>query len=115
MSLISDSHEWMTFSLGPRTNNHLEGWHNSLRKAIGAAHPNVYTFIAAIKKQQQVFSLKLLQLQTNGVVSVQKSTYARVEQKLARAVDDYSSELLTVKGFLDNAGRIIRIGIPNNH
>jgi hypothetical protein len=24
---------------GPRTNNHLEGWHNKLKKRFGIAHP----------------------------------------------------------------------------
>lgn len=99
--------------LGPRTNNHLEGWHCYLRKAIGAAHPNILHFIKAIKKQEKQFELKLLQLNSNGVVTVQRGLYVAIEKKLANAMADYRAEELTVKGLLDNAGRAIRLSIPN--
>ena len=26
----------------PRTNNHVEGWHNKLKRVVRKAHPNVY-------------------------------------------------------------------------
>ena len=94
---------------GPRTNNHLEGWHGSLRRAVGIAHPNVYAFTEAIKKQQKIFELKLLQLSSNGVVSQPKTQYARMEKALARAIDDYCDEEITITGFLDIAGRAIHL------
>ena len=27
---------------GPRTNNHLEGWHSRMKRISGKAHPNLY-------------------------------------------------------------------------
>ncbi|MBM5152103.1 hypothetical protein J7907_24405 [Vibrio parahaemolyticus] len=27
---------------GPRTTNHLEGWHNKIKKKVRHAHPNIY-------------------------------------------------------------------------
>ena len=98
---------------GPRTNNHLEGWHSFLNRSVGVAHPNVFRFIDAIKKQQKMFELKLIQISTNGIVTVQKSTYARMEKKLTSALDDYNAEEITVKGLLDNAGRLIKLGSPS--
>jgi len=60
-----------------------------------------------------MFELKLIQISTNGIVTVQKSTYARMEKKLTSALDDYNAEEITVKGLLDNAGRLIKLGSPS--
>ena len=35
-----------------KTNNHLEGWHNRLKRLVGKAHPNVYEFVEVIQKEQ---------------------------------------------------------------
>ena len=52
---------WNRFNiLGPRTNNHIEGWHSSLNKKIGSAHPNIFKFIDIIKKEQVRNELKVL-------------------------------------------------------
>ncbi|KAJ8299236.1 LOW QUALITY PROTEIN: hypothetical protein KUTeg_023296 [Tegillarca granosa] len=30
---------------GPRTTNHLEGWHNKLKKQVRCAHPNIFNLL----------------------------------------------------------------------
>ena len=35
---------WNIFSVeGPHTNNHVEGWHNKMKKITGKPHLNIYT------------------------------------------------------------------------
>ncbi|XP_046545931.1 uncharacterized protein LOC124256049 [Haliotis rubra] len=35
---------------GPRSNNHLEGFHSGLKKRIPRSHPNIYQFVEELKK-----------------------------------------------------------------
>ena len=37
---------------GPHTNNHVEGWHNRLKKMAQKAHPYLFEFIEVIQKEQ---------------------------------------------------------------
>ena len=30
---------------GPKTNNHVEGWHNKINRAAGKAHPNIFELV----------------------------------------------------------------------
>ena len=35
-------HQWNYFNYsGPRTNNHVEGWHSRLKRIVGKPHPNI--------------------------------------------------------------------------
>ncbi len=49
-----------------RTNNHLEGWHNRLKRVIGKAHPNVYEFVEVIQKEQTATEVFLTQLEAGA-------------------------------------------------
>ena len=44
---------WYCFDWdGPRTNNHVEGWHNKLNSFLGKRHPNIYQLMEFIKNEQ---------------------------------------------------------------
>ncbi|XP_069058743.1 uncharacterized protein [Pleurodeles waltl] len=47
---------------GAKTNNAIEGWHNSFNKAIGKRHPNLYDFMEILKKEQSYQEMRLAQL-----------------------------------------------------
>ena len=34
---------------GPKTNNHVEGWHNKINRAAGKAHPNIFELVELFK------------------------------------------------------------------
>ncbi len=38
---------------GLRTNNHIEGWHSKLNRAIGRQHPNIFVLIELLKDEQR--------------------------------------------------------------
>ena len=41
--IVFKSEMWNVLEFdGPRTNNHLEGWHNRLNSFSGRRHPNIY-------------------------------------------------------------------------
>lgn len=58
-----------TIVTGPRTNNHLEGYHSGLKKSLKAAHPNIFCFIDKIKKEQKKNEVKLGQALSGVQVS----------------------------------------------
>uniref|UniRef100_A0A6P7GX96 Uncharacterized protein LOC114343419 n=1 Tax=Diabrotica virgifera virgifera TaxID=50390 RepID=A0A6P7GX96_DIAVI len=45
----------------PRTNNAVEGWHNSFSSILNAAHPNLWKFITGLKKEESLNRLKVEQ------------------------------------------------------
>ncbi|CAN8005385.1 unnamed protein product, partial [Ixodes hexagonus] len=54
---------------GARTNNLKEAWHRSelkINNAIGKAHPNVYTFVEHIKRDEATSRVTLLQVSNGG-------------------------------------------------
>ncbi|XP_048248931.1 uncharacterized protein LOC125378115 [Haliotis rufescens] len=52
-----DRNMWNHFdTLGPRTTNHVEGWHARINK-MTTNHPNIFRFITLIKSEQSMTSL----------------------------------------------------------
>lgn len=51
---------------GPRTNNHLEGWHNNLKKRVKITHPLIYAIVKEFKKEQTANEAKMLQYAAGG-------------------------------------------------
>jgi hypothetical protein len=49
-----------------RTNNHLEGWHNKLKKRVGVAHPTIYKMSDEFKKEQAANEVKIEQYSDGG-------------------------------------------------
>ena len=44
--------QWNYYKVdGPRTNNHIEGWHSRLKRVIGKAHPNIYELVEVVKEE----------------------------------------------------------------
>ena len=42
----------------PRTNNHLEGWHNGFNTLVNCSHPNIYSFLNCLKDEQSLVDFK---------------------------------------------------------
>ena len=47
---------------GPRTNNHVEGWHKKLNVAAGKTHPNVFEIVEVFQQEQAMTEVTLQQL-----------------------------------------------------
>ncbi|XP_060872634.1 uncharacterized protein LOC132946603 [Metopolophium dirhodum] len=46
----------------PKTNNSVEGWHNSFNSTLNALHPSIWKFIEALKKEEKLNRLKMHKL-----------------------------------------------------
>ena len=57
-------HQW-NFE-GPRTNNHVEGWHSRLKKVVGKPHPNIYEIIDVFKREEVSTKVKMYMLEAGA-------------------------------------------------
>lgn len=119
---------WSRYDIqGPRTNNHVEGWHSGLNKSVANAHPDIYKFIALIKKEQKKNELKvsfskcsncsyqkyqLLQVETGGKVAHVSKKYRDMEAKVQAAILSYSGreDENAVVDFLDEVSGFLHLG-----
>lgn len=73
----------------PRTNNAVEGWHRGFASLLAAKTPTIWKLIDALKNQQNLNTLKILQL-IGGVRPVQASAkYKRVADAIKTVVGEY--------------------------
>ena len=66
---------------GPRTNNHVEGWHNKINKIGGKSHPNIYEVVELFKTEQAATEVTLWQLEPGGTFTGTRKAYRRKELK----------------------------------
>jgi hypothetical protein len=56
----------------PRTNNNIEGWHRGFQSLIGSCHPNIWTFLGKLKRQQSLHHIQLTQILAGDVIPQRK-------------------------------------------
>ena len=95
---------------GPRTNNHLEIWHNKLKKRVGVAHPTIYKLIDKFKKAQAVNEVKIEQYSNDGHKCKRAKKYHEIDTRLATL----KTELTTgAKTFIEDgnaASYLLKLG-----
>ena len=78
---------WNHFnSTGPRTNNHVEGWHGRMNK-VGHPHPNLFYFIDILKKEQCHTEIVIRQLLQGGKQPPKKKKYRNIDYQLRTEKD----------------------------
>lgn len=76
----------------PRTNNSLEGWHNSLQANVTACHPNIWTFIDVLRKQQSLSQLSITQLLAGQERPKKRRKYQDSSNRLKNLVSNFNDE-----------------------
>lgn len=74
-----------------RTINHLEGWHNRFNAALTSLHPNIWRFIAAVKKQQADNEAEMERLLAGGEPQPQRREYRQLNTRLYNLVHGYQA------------------------
>ena len=75
--------QWNYFDFeGPRTNNHVEGWHSRLKKVVGKAHPNVYEIIEVFQNEEATVRMKLLNFETGAAQAPRRRKVRDMERRL---------------------------------
>ena len=63
-----------------RANNHIEGWHSKLKKAVGKAHPNVYEIVEIFKREQGVTEITISQLAEPFLLEEGRSLQTKIKE-----------------------------------
>ena len=72
----------------PRTNNNVEGWHNSFASMVSASRVNIYRFIEALKEDYVLTSKKFDNV-AQGVGSTSKKKYKDASLRLKSLAEKY--------------------------
>lgn len=107
----SDRHLWNHFTHdGPRTTNHLEGWHSKIKKQIQTAHPNIYSFINHIKQIQAVNEVNIIQIAAGGLPARKRRKYRNIDNRLQQLKQRLRNNEMTVVQYADAASHLIHLG-----
>ena len=75
----------------PRTNNHVEAYHRHLQAAILAFHPNIWTFLQVLKKEEALRRVEMIQMEAGEVPPPQKLRYRECNIRIKTIVKDYTN------------------------
>ncbi|RWS21302.1 uncharacterized protein B4U80_04779, partial [Leptotrombidium deliense] len=93
---------WNHFeTIGPRTTNHLEGWHYALNKAIGHNSPTLYRTIQELQNQQQKFEIDSMLQRDGKVVRMQRKEYRELERRLILIKAKLTATEITLIEYID--------------
>ncbi|CAK9292349.1 unnamed protein product [Gordionus sp. m RMFG-2023] len=98
---------------GPRTNNHLEGFHHALKRKTSSAHPNVYVLKKILIENQNSNDIKLLQIHNGSIVRRANLTYERLNHKIDNLTSMYDRVILNLFSFLDNISFLVNFQSNN--
>lgn len=73
---------WNLYSTeGPRMTNHLEGWHNKLKKLVKSPHPNILNMIKLLQHEEAIHLYTLLQYWAGGKLVPRKRKYREIDSR----------------------------------
>ena len=101
---------WNFFEVdGPRTNNHVEGWHAKMNRLAGKSHPNIFEVVELFKTEQATTEVTLQQLAAGGQPVVRRKQYRLKDQRIKRikekqlagdySLDEYITSISKWMGF----------------
>lgn len=105
-----DRDEWNHFTNeGPRTNNHLEGWHSKLKKLVRHAHPNIFQLIEILKNTQANTEANDIQVSSGATTRPKQKKYRDIDTRLSTLKHRFLDQQMTVQDYADQASFCIRM------
>lgn len=94
---------------GPRTTNHVEGWHHKINNLLYHSHPNLYTLIDIIRKEQATNEVKLIQHANGGKQRPRKRLYREIDQRLGTLKQRLTDGEIDIIRYADAASYLIKL------
>jgi len=94
---------------GPRTTNHVEGWHSRMNKKCQRPHPNVYAMVRFLQKEQASNEAKIIQLRAGAKQRPRKRKYIELDSRLVNLKNKLSDGRLGVLEYADAASYLLHI------
>jgi hypothetical protein len=89
---------------GPHTTNHLEGWHNKIKKKVHHAHPNIYLNIEVLQNTQEVTECTIIQYAAGGAHPPKRRRYRVIDTR-----HRYQQGLINVVDYADAASHFLHL------
>ena len=106
----TNRHLWNHYQTeGPRTINHLEGWHSSMKKTIQVPHPNIYRLLTHLKEEQAVNEVTHIQYSAGGLRPVKRRKYIQLNQRLQQLKLRLQNQEISVFQFADIASYLLHL------
>ncbi|VDI81545.1 Hypothetical predicted protein [Mytilus galloprovincialis] len=94
---------------GPRTTNHLEGWHSKPKKHITHAHPNIFEIIKLLKHEEASNALTMMQYAAGGKRVAPKKKYVEINNRLDELQFRHRNQEVTTVEFGDAASHLLHV------
>ncbi|XP_021368928.1 uncharacterized protein LOC110460379 [Mizuhopecten yessoensis] len=102
--------KWNHYStVGPRTTNHLEGWHHKLNNQLHRAHPNLYVIIEKLKHTQAANEIRLIQYTAGGTRKTRKLKYRILDSRLQRQKQRLIQGEVDIYQYTDTVSRLLKL------
>ncbi|KAL5247507.1 hypothetical protein ACHWQZ_G019400 [Mnemiopsis leidyi] len=73
----------------PRSNNFVEGWHNGFQTLVGGSNPTLWTFLTALKKEENItFAKKVKKMMGEGP-EAKRRKWRLYDERLSSIVTDF--------------------------
>ncbi|XP_071132952.1 uncharacterized protein [Mytilus edulis] len=104
-----NSHLWNHYlTQGPRTTNHLEGWHSKLKKHVTHAHPNIFELIKLLKHEEAFNAMTMIQY-AGGKRAAPKKKYVEINLRLDELKVRHRNQEVTTIEFGDAASHLLHV------
>ena len=90
---------------GPRTNNHLEGWHRRMNGIAGKKHPNIYELVELFQAEQASTEVTIEQLGAGGAVRRRGKFYRVKDRSIQRIRERFNNGTYTLEEYIDNLSK----------
>ena len=90
----------------PRTNNHIEGWHQRFQTLCSSSHPTLWKFLELLKKEQSINRTEILQAEGGHPPPAQRRRYVDCNERILTILDDYANRenMRYLRSIADNLG-----------
>ena len=86
------NHHLSALNKSHRTNNCSEGWHNRFNQLVGKSHPDIYTFINEVKKEQAFVESSIAELSLGKKVKISpRRKWLEVQNRIQGIVAQYDT------------------------
>ena len=76
----------------PKTNNVVEGWHRKMVSSVNASHPNFWSFLEVLKREQTLSNVVINQAEAGQEPTKQKAKYKNCAHRICNLVRDYNNQ-----------------------
>ncbi|KAK3088597.1 hypothetical protein FSP39_021128, partial [Pinctada imbricata] len=102
--------EWNHFNTeGPRTTNNIEGWHSRINKKLTHGHPNIFTVVDLLQKEQAVTEAHRVQISAGGTRKLQRKKYKRIDARLTTLKRRFIAGNIRLMDYADAASHLLHL------